>query len=280
MTRTPLAVISISGPALGGPSTPEQEREVARVCAAVAALVQRGWRAVPTHGLGPRAGVLAHRPAPSAAEEKHAPAAKVTAATQGAMGFLFQKAFAGEFRRSGLARQAVAVITQVLVERADPSILENGVHAPLPQQVLELPLISDLVEKDRVVICCGGGGIPVAWNVDRELEGIEAILDQDRSSALLARSLAADAFVLCGEQRAVLVRPGTPEEKRLGLVPASEARALLQRGEFGAGGAGPKVQAALDYLAGNANAGARAVIGGFDDLAGLIEGTAGTRLVP
>jgi carbamate kinase len=154
------------------------------------------------------------------------------------------------------------------------------VPSPLPQEILELPLIADLLEKDRVVICCGGGGIPVAWSDRGDLEGLEAVIDKDRSSALLARALAADAFVLCTSVSAVYTGFGTTAQRRLDTVPAQEARALLERGEFGAGSMGPKVEAALDFLAGNKNPAARAVIGSLENLAGLAEGTLGTRLVP
>jgi len=318
LTRPPLAVVAIGGNALIADaehqSIPDQAREVERACAGIALLVQRGWRVVVTHGNGPQVGYILRRSEIASGEVAPIPMEYATADTQGAIGFMFQKAFAAEFRRAGLARQALAVVTQVLVDRGDPSFQapqkpigpffseargkqlsallgwqlaeDSGrgwrrvVPSPSPQEILELPLIRDLLEKDRVVICCGGGGVPVAWTAAGKLEGLEAVIDKDRTSALLARALAADAFVLCTSVSAVYTGFGTPAQRRLGTVSSAEARALLLQGEFGAGSMGPKVQAALDYLAGNANPGARAVIGSLDDLSGLVEGTLGTRLVP
>jgi carbamate kinase len=314
----PLAVIAIGGNALIADAEhqaiPDQAREVERACEGIARLVQRGWRVVVTHGNGPQVGYILRRSEIASGEVAPVPMEYATADTQGAIGFMFQKAFAASFRRLGLARQALAVVTQVLVDRADPSfqapakpigpffteargkelavrlgwslIEDSGrgwrrvVPSPLPLSILELPLIGDLLAKDRVVVCCGGGGIPVAWTAEGRLEGLEAVIDKDRSSALLARALAADAFVLCTSVSAVYTGFGTPAQRRLDTVPALEARALLQRGEFGAGSMGPKVEAALDFLAGNANPGARAVIGSLEDLVGLAEGARGTRLVP
>jgi hypothetical protein len=153
-----------------------------------------------THGNGPQVGFILRRSEIAAAEVPVVPMDYATADTQGAIGFLFQKAFAAEFRRLGLDRQAVALVTQVRVDPADPSfqapekpigpfftgargralaaqlgwrmIEDSGrgfrrvVPSPQPQEVLELPLIRDLLERDRVVVACGGGGVPVAWTAE------------------------------------------------------------------------------------------------------------------
>lgn len=317
MSRPPLAVIAIGGNALiadeAHQSIPDQAREVERACAGVAELVRLGWRVVVTHGNGPQVGYILRRSEIAASEVAPVPMDYATADTQGAIGFMFQKAFAAAFRRLKLDRQALALVTQVLVDPADPSfrnpekpigpfftevrgkelaailgwrLLEDAgrgwrrvVPSPLPKQILELPLIRELLEQDRVVIACGGGGIPVAWTHDGRLEGLEAVIDKDRTSALLARQLGADAFVLCTAVAAVFLGFGTPAQRRLETADAAQARGWLGQGEFGTGSMAPKVTAALDYLEGNANTAARAVIGHLDDLVGLAEGRAGTRFV-
>ena len=315
MNETPLAVIAIGGNALiadeAHQSLPDQAREVEKAAAAIARLVAQGWRVAVTHGNGPQVGFILRRSEIAAGEVPPVPMDYATADTQGAIGFMFQRAFATEFRRLGMDAQALAVVTQVLVDPADPSfqrpdkpvgpffserrakelardlgwqVQEDAgrgwrrvVPSPKPLSIVELPLLKDLVAPGRVVVTCGGGGIPVAWSDG--LRGLEAVIDKDRSSALLARGLGADVFVLCTGVKAVYTGWGTPGQKRLDRVEAAEAGRLLAAGEFGAGSMGPKVEAALDFLAGNPNPRRRAVIGSLDDLVELAEDRAGTRFV-
>jgi len=316
MNELPLAVIAIGGNALiadeAHQSIPDQAREVEKAVAAIVQLVRQGWRVAVTHGNGPQVGFILRRSEIAAAEVPPVPMDYATADTQGAIGFMFQRAFATEFQRLGMDTQAVAVVTQVLVDPADPSFskpekpvgpffTETRAHklsrtlgwqvaedsgrgwrrvvpSPHPLSIIELPLIKDLVSPSRVVITCGGGGIPVAWS-EGVLNGLEAVIDKDRSSALLARGLGADAFILCTSVKSVYTGWGTDRQRRLDEVSAAEARRLLASGEFGAGSMGPKVEAALSFLYVNPNPRRRAVIGQLDDLVELAAGRAGTRFV-
>ncbi len=312
--NSPLAVIAIGGNALitdeAHQSIPDQAHEVEKAASGIARLVKEGWRVVVTHGNGPQVGFILRRSEIAAAEVPPVPMDYATADTQGAIGFMFQRAFASEFRALGVEAQALAVVTQELVDPADPSIdrpdkpvgpffsetranelardlgwevaEDSGrgwrrvVPSPHPLSVVELPLIRDLVSPGRVVIACGGGGIPVAWD-QGQLSGLEAVIDKDRSSALLARGLGADVFILCTGVEAVYTGWGTPRQRRLDHVDSAEARNLLERGEFGAGSMAPKVEAALSYLEGNPNPSRRAVIGSLDKLLELVGGSSGTR---
>lgn len=311
---SPLAVIAIGGNALiadeAHQSIRDQAREVEKAVAGIAGLVSQGWRVVVTHGNGPQVGFILRRSEIAASEVPPVPMDYATADTQGAIGFMFQRAFATEFRRLGLDAQALAVVTQVLVDPADPSFLkpdkpvgpfftearakelgrdlgwkvieDSGrgwrrvVPSPLPLSVVELSLIRDLASPGRVVIACGGGGVPVFWDQGR-LQGLEAVIDKDRSSALLAKGLGAEVFILCTGVEAVYTGWGTPQQRRLDRVSMAEARLMLERGEFGAGSMAPKVEAALDYLRDHPNPRRRAVIGSLDRLTDLINGGSGTN---
>ena len=310
---TDLAVVAIGGNALiadeAHQGLDDQARAVAMACVAVADLAQKGWRVVVTHGNGPQVGFILRRSEIASREVPVVHMDYATADTQGAIGSMFQRALFREFQTRNLNLSAVTLVTHVVVDSGDPAFLnpekpigpfysperalelgnrlgwrvaeDSGrgwrrvVPSPQPGAILEIDDIADLAARGRVVVACGGGGIPVFRGPDGTLTGVEAVIDKDRTSALLARLLGAQAFLLCTGVDAVFTDWGGPRQKKLVRVSAGEARSLLQAGEFGAGSMGPKVEAALSYLAAPTGR-KRAVIGRLENLSQLVEGTSGT----
>lgn len=317
--RAPLAVVAIGGNALikdeGHQQLADQAKAVAGACGSLAELAARGWRVVVTHGNGPQVGFILRRSEIAHDEVPVVPMDYATADTQGAIGSMFQRALFQEFHRRNLDLAAVTLVTHVEVDPDDPAFLrpdkpigpfytesrarflaekldwkvaeDSGrgwrrvVASPRPVTILEVGDIAHLSAQGRMVVACGGGGIPVVRGEEGSLTGVEAVIDKDRTSALLARDLGADAFVLCTGVDAVFTGWGTSQARRLDKLSVREARTLLNAGEFGAGSMGPKVEAALDYLAGEGpilGSPRRAVIGRLERLADLVEGTTGTAI--
>lgn len=312
----PLAVVAIGGNALitdeAHRELADQASSVATACPAIAALVARGWRVVVTHGNGPQVGFILRRSEIAHRQVPVVPMDYATADTQGAIGSMFQRALHHEFALRRLDRAAVTLVTHVAIDPRDPAFArpdkpigpfypeararhlaellgwqvaeDSGrgwrrvVPSPRPVEILEAGDVDHLSRRGRVVVACGGGGIPVVRGADGTLTGVEAVIDKDRTSALLARQLGARALLLCTGVEAVYTGWGTPAARRLDRLGPADARALLEAGELGAGSMRPKVEAALDYLAGQAAGPRRAVIGRLDRLPELIEGTSGTAI--
>jgi carbamate kinase len=290
----------------------DQARAVAGACSALADLVARGWRVVVTHGNGPQVGFILRRSEIAHREIPVVPMDYATADTQGAIGSMFSRALFGEFHRRNLKVAPVTVVTHVEVDPGDPAfghpdkpigpfyaeararelaghlgwrVAEDSgrgwrrvVPSPHPKTILEADDIARLSRDARVVVACGGGGIPVVWETGG-LRGVEAVIDKDRTSAVLARELGAQAFLLCTGVDAVCTGWGTARQRTLDTLTASEARSLLGSGELGTGSMAPKVEAALDFLERSPGAEARAVIGRLDRLADLVDGKTGTTIV-
>lgn len=300
--KRPLAVVAIGGNALildeARQALADQAAAVASACVSIAELVSRGWRVVVTHGNGPQVGFILRRGEIASGEVPVVPMDYATADTQGAIGSMFQRAL-----------PSVTLVTHVAVDAHDPAFLrpdkpigmyypearakelglrlgwtvaeDSGrgwrrvVASPRPLRILEIDDIAQLSGGGRVVVACGGGGIPVLVGADGRLTGVEAVVDKDRTSALLARLLGADALLLCTGVDAVYAGWGTATQRRLERLSAAEAASLLAGGELGAGSMRPKVEAALDFLTGPGPV-RRAVIGRLDRLAGLADGSEGT----
>jgi carbamate kinase len=231
--------------------------------------------------------------------------------TQGAIGYMFVKALGNELRRRGLERPVVAVVTQSVVDPADPAfghpnkpvgsfldeatareraatlgwtIMEDAgrvwrrvVPSPRPRRMVETPLIRTLLDRGAVVVAAGGGGIPVALDDTGEITGVEAVVDKDLASSLLATDLGADLLLIPTGVPRVAIRFGTPEQEWLHTLTVDQARAYIEAGEFGAGSMEPKVAAVADFVAGTP--GAVGVIGAPDQIPAILAGTSGTRIV-
>jgi len=231
--------------------------------------------------------------------------------SQGGLGFMLQQTLQNALRHAGVPRPVATVVTQVRVDRDDPAFahptkpigpfydeqqaerlrLENGwtvvrdagrgwrrvVPSPLPREVIEWEAIRVLLEAGVVTIAVGGGGVPVVRNAAGDLEGVDAVIDKDRASDLLGRLVGADALVLVTQVDQVFARFGQPDAEPLSVLPADRARAMLAAGEFPAGSMGPKIEAALSFLAGG---GREVLVTSPPRLAAAIAGEAGTRILP
>lgn len=280
-------------------------------CAHIAELLARGWNVVITHGNGPQVGFILRRCELALHELHPVPLDSIGADTQGALGYMIQQQLANEFRRRGLDRRAVSVVTQVLVDADDPAFRnptkpigsfmdeatarrrkeEEGwdvredagrgwrrvVASPAPREILELDAIRHLVRAGYVVIAVGGGGIPVVRKPDGDLAGTAAVIDKDLASALLAAELGADIFVISTGVPRVCLDFGRPTQRELERLTLAEARRYLAEGQFPAGSMGPKIDAVARFL----EAGGReALITSPEKLVEAVEGRHGTRIVP
>jgi carbamate kinase len=230
---------------------------------------------------------------------------------QGALGYMFAKALRNELHRRGLQREAAAVVTQVLVDPEDPGFRDptkpigspmdeatakkradelgwqvkedpgrgwrRVVPSPRPKAIIDLPVIRDLVAAGYVVIACGGGGIPVMHDAAGELRGLEAVIDKDTASSLLARALGADRLVIATGVERVALDFGKPAQRWLDRLTLAEARQLFDDGQFDKGSMGPKVGAVIEFLEGG---GAEGIITDPPHLAPALAGRAGTRITP
>jgi len=232
-----------------------------------------------------------------------------TADLQGAIGYMFDRALRNEFRRRGLKRRPIAVVTQTLVDRADPAfdqptkpigshmdeatarriaarqgwiVKEDAgrgwrrvVPSPRPRGIVELDEIRFLASAGYLVIACGGGGIPVIENEAGVLAGVEAVIDKDFASSLLARDLEADLLLLCTGVEKVALRFNTPQQRWLDRLSLEEAKRLYAAGEFDPGSMGPKIQAVIEFLEGG---GAWGLITNGPNIGRALSGAAGTHI--
>ncbi|MFD7072867.1 carbamate kinase [Nocardioides sp. NPDC059952] len=301
-------VVALGGNALlrrGEPMTTEAQRQnVARAAPALAAIAVE-HELVISHGNGPQVGLLALQ---SAAYHDAEPSTLdvLGAQTQGMIAYVLEQEMHNVFPAT---ERFATILTMVEVDGDDPAfanptkfvgpvyteeqarrlaaekgwpVRQDGtswrrvVPSPRPQHIFELDAIRILLDRDVVVICAGGGGIPtLVTEVDGRprLTGVEAVIDKDFATELLAREVGADLFVMATDVDGVYLDWGTPDQKRLSTVTPEELRRL----EFPAGSMGPKVEAAAAFVEAT---GKRAAIGGLADITDVVAGRAGTQVVP
>jgi len=231
--------------------------------------------------------------------------------TQGAIGYMIQQSLENEFTRRRLAKLAVSVVTQVEVRADDPafarpskpigSFMDEGVArsraaregwtvvedagrgwrrvvaSPEPVAIVELDAIRTLVEAGFVVTAVGGGGIPVVRDAAGELHGVEAVIDKDAASSLLATALGATRFVVSTAVPRVCLNYRSPDEQPIHRMTVADANRYLSKGQFGEGSMAPKIRSAVRYLE---QGGQEAIITSPDQLALAVAGQAGTVIVP
>jgi carbamate kinase len=298
-------VIALGGNALlkrGEPMTAEHQRANVRVAAAALARVASAHELVISHGNGPQIGLLALE---EAAYEPVAdyPLDVLGAETQGMIGYLVEQELGN---RLDFEKPLATLLTMIEVDPADPAFADPSkpigpiytsedaealaaaqgwtfrpdgdahrrvVPSPRPKRIFEIRQIRWLLERDCVVICAGGGGIPTRYEPDGRLVGVEAVIDKDHASGLLAGEVDADVFVMATDASSVYVGFGTPEQR---AIVAAHPDALEEhRHEFAAGSMLPKVEAASEFARSSGHA---AAIGTLADIEGLVAGSAGTRI--
>lgn len=309
-----LVVIAVGGNSLifdaAHESLVDQSHAAEETAHHIADAVASGWRVVVTHGSGPQIGFILRRSELAQAEVPAVPMDYAGADLQGAIGYMFQRSLRNEFRRRGLDNRAIALVTQVLVDRADPAfdapdkpigsymdestaarraeelgwaVMEDAgrgwrraVPSPRPHSIVDLDPIRDLLEAGYTVIACGGGGIPVVEDEAGDLVGLEAVIDKDYASALLAAELGADAFVISTGVEQVAIHFGQPDEQWLGQLTVSEAREYDAQGEFAEGSMAPKVRAVVEFVE---RTGGDGLITDPGSMGRALGGQGGTRIV-
>lgn len=310
-----LIVLAIGGNSLIGDGNhraiSDQWLLARETCRHIAEIIQAGHRVVVTHGNGPQVGFGMRRAELARHELDEVPLDSLDADTQGDIGYMIQQSLQNEFVRRGLDKLAVAVVTQVEVSGDDPAfdkpskpvgffmdevtararaerdrwtVKEDSgrgwrrvVPSPEPVSIVELKAIRALVDSGFVVTAVGGGGIPVVRDMFGELKGVEAVIDKDAASSLLATSLAADQFVISTAVEQVYLDFGTPDRRPLEGATAADIRRYLAKGHFAEGSMAPKMRAVLRFLE---RGGKRALITCPEQLVRAIEGNAGTEIVP
>jgi len=304
-------VVAIGGNAITRPgqrgTIPEQYENAERACGDLLALLKQDYDLVLTHGNGPQVGNILLRVELSAHEVYTLPLDTCVADCQGGMGYMLQQVMGNVLDASGMDQTVATVVTQVIVGEADPAfenpskpvgpfyrrdrvldlerkgwrVLEDSgrgyrrvVASPIPTEIVEIEAIRTLLGAGTVVIAAGGGGIPVIRKAGK-LHGVEAVVDKDFASSLLARLLNADLFLIATGIDRVYLNFGTPEQRPLGRMTADEAESYIEQGQFAPGSMEPKIRAALDYLR---CGGEEVLITDISDVAAALRGESGTKI--
>jgi len=281
----------------------EQRENAASIARSLMTLVEKEYHLVLTHGNGPQVGDLAEA-------MPGVPLDALVAMTEGSLGYILQQSLLNELRRREVRRYVVTMVTQVIVDDGDPksrtpvkpvgpfmtaeearaktrtdgwTVKEEPhrgwrrlVPSPRPVRVLQRHMIREAARTGHIVIACGGGGVPIRTAPDRAYLGVEAVIDKDLTSSVLAADIGAALLVILTSVPQVLVNAGTPAERRLGAVTLQEIEALHAEGHFPEGSMGPKIEAVMHYLK---HGGRRALITDPESLRQAIEGRAGTHIV-
>lgn len=308
------AVIAIGGNSLildkNQPQVERQWEATYETARHIADMIAEGWRVVITHGNGPQVGFILRRNELAAHEVHTTPMDVIGADTQGAIGYMLQQALGNCLRERGLKRDICTVITQTLVDRDDPAfqrpnkpiggfmsreqgakfeaegwtVVEDAgrgyrrvVASPIPVEILELDPINGLVTNEVIVICTGGGGIPVIRDEQGNVRGVNAVIDKDRGSSLLANGLKADLFVISTAVEKVAVNFNKPDQRWLDRMTLAEAKRYLAEGQFAPGSMAPKIEAIISFIE---NGGPQAIITDPASISRALRGETGTTVVP
>jgi len=276
--------------------------------AAIVDMIAKGHRVVLTHGNGPQAGVHLIRNEAASAQVPPSPLGVIVADTQGSMGYMIAQSLANALLKAGIRKDVVTLITQVVVDPQDPSMLNptkyvgpfyradqvdqlsargwlikedpgrgfrRVVPSPIPLDIVEKDTIRDLVRDGKIVIAVGGGGVPVYRESDGSLEGVDAVIDKDRASSLLANLIDADQLIILTGVEKVAVNFKKPDQRFFDKLSIAECERYLAEGQFPKGSMGPKIEAARDFIK---RGGAEVIITSMENASLAVEGKAGTSV--
>ncbi len=307
-------VVALGGNALlrrGEEDTFDSMYRSARLAAErIADIAAAGWEVVVTHGNGPQVGRILLQQEAARKWVHPMPLDVCGAQSQGQIGYLLQVTIGDVFFERGMERPVATVLTLTRVPADDPAFREptkpigpfyereeaealaaaqgwtmkpdshggfrRVVPSPTPYSIVEAPIIRGLVGDGVIVIASGGGGVPVTEDGPR-LVGVEGVVDKDSAAAILAREVEATTLLILTDVNRVQRGFGTEHAEELDRLTSTQARGLSEAGEFGAGSMGPKVAAAVRFVE---DGGARAAIGDLDEAVAVLEGVAGTTIVP
>jgi len=282
-----LNVIALGGNAIldTDPTDEGQKAVVNHAAKYIAEFVAKGEQVIVCHGNGPQVGNLLLQQ--KAGESEKNPALKLdtcVAMTQGSIGYWLQNALTNEFEKRNIAKPVISVVTQVRVDKEDPSFKKPSkpigpfytkeeadaeaakdgstyvedagrgyrkvVPSPMPKEIVEKEAVRALVEADVLTICSGGGGIPVVAE-DGQYVGVEAVNDKDFSARVLAENVDADRLIILTGVDNIYINYNQPDQKALEQISVAEAEEYIKEGHFAAGSMLPKIEAALDFLKGD-----------------------------
>ena len=307
-------LVAIGGNAIhpeGMVGTADEQAAVAAATArALLPLMELDGQLIITHGNGPVVGKILMRQALARHRVTPMPLDICVAHSQGGIAYLLMQALENALREKGNPRRVACLLTQVEVDPEDPAFRESTkpvgyfysaeeaaalgrelgwevkedagrgwrhvVPSPRPTRIVDISLIRELAEHGAVVIAGGGGGIPVRREPNGMRHGVEAVIDKDLTSALMARELGIEQMMIPTAVAAVAIHHRTPQERRLGRVTLSEIRRYHEEGHFPSGSMGPKIEAAIRFLE---DGGRRVVIGHLDEMLAGLRGEAGTQIV-
>lgn len=288
----------------------EQWANARRTAAVIVQLIRSGYRLVVTHGNGPQVGAQLLRSERASDQVPGQTLDVCGAASQGEIGYLLSQSLCDELSAAGLNVPVVSIVTQTVIRLDDPAmqhptkpigpfysrmqaeerhrqlgweIVEDAargyrrvVPSPEPVEIVELEVIRELMNRGTLVVACGGGGIPVVRR-EGQLRGVEAVIDKDRASALLASRLYVDIFAISTDVPCVYLDYKKPMQRQLHTVTASELGIHYKAGHFPPGNMGPKIESALRFL----NAGGKeVVITSYEYLTEAVAGLMGTHVLP
>ena len=312
----PTAVIAIGGNSLikdkDHQSVEDQYLAAGETDQHIAHLVAAGWDVAISHGNGPQVGFIMRRSELSRDELHEIPMDVAGADTQGAIGYALQQNLVNDFRAMGIDKSVATIVTQVEVSPDDPAMINPSkpigtfleeaearkrqedegwvvmedagrgwrrmVASPQPKRIVEIDVICQLMDAGVVVICVGGGGIPVVADEKGDLYGVAAVIDKDLASALLASEINADLLIISTAVEKVALRFGTPEQEWVDRFTLAEVKQYLDDGgHFAEGSMAPKMRAVAQFLEAG---GKEALITNPENLERALAGETGTRIVP
>lgn len=311
----PTAVVAVGGHAFmlkGEVGTIEEHwRNADVLCDRLMTFVDRGYNLAITHGNGPQVGNLLLQQEASPEDVPSMPLDVLVAQTEGSLGYILQQSLLNQLRKRNVRRYVVTLVTQVLVEPDDPafqnptkpigpfleesdakqrekelgwSVREDSgrgwrrlVPSPRPRRVIQRATLRDTVGEGHIVLAGGGGGIPIVKHSESgQYVGVEAVIDKDLTSSVIARELEADLFVILTATPKVYTNFNTPEQEGLGAVTLQEIERLRDLGHFPPGSMGPKIDSVIEYLQAG---GVRALITDPENLSDAMDGRAGSHFI-
>lgn len=309
--KAPVAVVALGGNAITREfeegNIAQQFANTRRSLLGVLELIKLRYNLAITHGNGPQVGNALIRVEETRHKVPPLPLGIIVADLEGGMGYMIEQSLLNKLKRAGIKREVATLLTQVLVHQEDPSILEptkfvgpviaeedvrrfeqergwvikldqgrgfrRVVPSPVPLGIVEKAIIRRLVLEGVVLVCAGGGGVPVYTTQEGTLEGVDAVIDKDLASAILATELQADELYIMTAVEKVALNFRQPDEVLLDRLTVEDAKKYLDDGQFPKGSMGPKIQAAINFLQAG---GERVFIGATEKMVEVIHGKSGT----
>jgi carbamate kinase len=310
-------VVALGGNAISAPGKrgdiDEQFAQVSQTAESLCDAIERGYQLIVTHGNGPQVGNILRRVELARSELYPIPLEVCVADTQAGMGYMIAQCLSNVMNHRNLTCDVTAVVTTVLVDPNDVAfqhpdkaigpvltaaqaeahrtkdgwqVRDEGnskfrrvVPSPLPRKIIETPAIEQLLDAGQIVVCCGGGGIPVAVDAMGRVRGIAAVIDKDRTTGLLARHVQSPTLVILTAVEYACINYGKPGEQPLKEITADQAEQYLNASQFGAGSMRPKIETAIDFVRHSPHEDAVAIIAHVDHFAAALDGKSGTRVV-